>query len=97
MAHWQKVLPLPVLEVAYEDLVAQQEKVSRRLVEFCGLEWDERCLRFHENDRQVRTLSLMQVRQPMYGTSVGRWRRYAAHLGPLLQALGYPEQKGHPS
>jgi hypothetical protein len=88
MAHWRAVLPLPLLEVAYEDLVADVESVSRRLVAFCGLEWDERCVRFHENQRLVQTMSRVQVRQPIYTSSVGRWRRYAAHLQPLLQALG---------
>jgi hypothetical protein len=88
MAHWREVLPLPVLDVVYEELVADTERVSRQLVEFCGLPWDERCLRFYENPRPVRTVSKLQVRRPVYGSSVGRWRRYAAHLAPLRQALG---------
>jgi hypothetical protein len=92
MAHWRAVLPLRMLEVVYEDLVADQEVVSRRLVEFCGLDWDDRCLKFHENPRPVETSSRVQVRQPLYKGSVGRWRRYAAHLGPLLDALGYPPE-----
>lgn len=91
MAHWKAVLPVPVLEVVYEDLVANQEQVSRRLVDFCGLEWDERCLKFYESRRTVQTASKLQVRQPIYTKSVGRWRHYAAHLGPLRQALGLPE------
>jgi tetratricopeptide (TPR) repeat protein len=88
MAHWREVLPLPVLDVAYEELVADTGRVSRQLVEFCGLPWDERCLRFYENPRPVRTVSKLQVRRPVYGSSVGRWRRYAAHLAPLRLALG---------
>jgi tetratricopeptide (TPR) repeat protein len=88
MAHWRRVLPVPVFELHYEELTADQEAVSRRLVEFCGLEWDERCLRFHETRRPVRTASTLQVRRPMYRTSVGRWKRYEAQLGPLLDALG---------
>jgi tetratricopeptide (TPR) repeat protein len=88
MAHWQKVRPLPILEVVYEELVADVEAGSRRLVEFCGVPWDERCLRFYENPRPVRTVSKHQVRQPVYSSSVGRWRRYAAHLAPLQKALG---------
>jgi tetratricopeptide (TPR) repeat protein len=91
MAHWHAVLPVPILEVVYEDLVANLEPVSRRLVAFCGLEWDERCLKFHENRRPVQTVSKLQVRQPIYQSSVGRWRRYARHLQPLLAALGYHE------
>jgi Flp pilus assembly protein TadD len=87
MAHWRTVLPLRMLDVVYEDLVADPEAGSRRLIEFCGLEWDERCLKFHENRRPVQTASRLQVRQPLYTTSLGRWRRYEAHLGPLLAAL----------
>jgi tetratricopeptide (TPR) repeat protein len=97
MVHWRTVLPLPLLEVDYEELVRDQEGVSRRLVDFCGLPWDERCLRFYQNPRPVRTVSKLQVRQPIYGSSVGRWRRYAAHLAPLRQALGLAaEGRDHP-
>jgi len=88
MVHWRSVLPLPLLEVAYEEMVDDPEAVSRRLVSFCGLEWDDRCLAYYENQRAVRTASLFQVRQPVYKSSVGRWRPYAAHLRPLLEALG---------
>jgi tetratricopeptide (TPR) repeat protein len=87
MAHWARVLPLPVFELQYEELTAQQEAISRRLVAFCGLEWDKRCLRFHESRRVVRTASTLQVRRPMYQSSVGRWKHYQAHLQPLLEAL----------
>ena len=88
MAHWRAVLPLSILDVTYEEVVADIEGQSRRLVAFCGLDWEDRCLRFHENPRSVRTLSTVQVRQPLYTTSVARWRRYAAHLRPLVEALG---------
>jgi tetratricopeptide (TPR) repeat protein len=88
MAHWKAVLPIPMLEVVYEDVVADLETESRRIVAFCGLEWEDRCLRFHENERKVHTMSRVQVRQPIYKSSVGRWRRYEAHLEPLLKALG---------
>ncbi len=87
MSHWKRVLPVPVFELDYEELTADQEGVSRRLVAFCGLEWDERCLRFHETDRPVQTASALQVRKPMYRSAVGRWKRYERHLGPLLAAL----------
>ena len=86
MAHYKRVLPLPIFELRYEELTNDQEAVSRRLVESCGLEWDDRCLRFHETERPVRTNAL-QVRQPLYRTAVGRWKRYEKHLGPLLEAL----------
>ena len=89
MAHWRAVLPPDVLlEVDYEKLVANLEVEARRIVAFCGLAWDERCLRFHETARPVRTLSGMQVRQPLFSTSIGRWRPYAAWLEPLREALG---------
>ena len=88
MAHWRRASPLPMLEVAYEELVADQEGVSRRIIEFCGLEWDDRCLAFHEHDRPIRTLSFWQARQPIYTSSVGRWRQYEKYLGPLKEELG---------
>jgi tetratricopeptide (TPR) repeat protein len=88
MEHWKQVLPVPMLELHYEELTAEPEAVSRRLLAFCGLDWDERCLRFHETDRPVRTASAAQVRNPMYRTAVGRWKRYERHLQPLIAALG---------
>jgi tetratricopeptide (TPR) repeat protein len=87
MAHWQAVLPLRILSVDYEQLVADPGLHTRRIVEFCGLEWEDRYLRFHENRNTVRTSSGWQVRQPMYSTAVGRWRNYEQHLAPLLKAL----------
>jgi tetratricopeptide (TPR) repeat protein len=87
MAHWRLVLPLPIREVVYEELVFNQESVSRGLVEFCGLQWHDACMRFYENRRPVKTSSVLQVRQPMYRTSVGRWHHYSTRLGPLLEAL----------
>ncbi|MDE2182930.1 MAG: sulfotransferase [Alphaproteobacteria bacterium] len=88
MAHWRAVLPEGVmLEVAYESLVADLEGEARRLVAYCDLGWDERCLRFFEAARAVRTLSEMQVRQPLFTTSVGRWQAYASWLQPLRDAL----------
>jgi len=88
MDHWRRTLPLPVLEVPYEDLVADHHAMTRKIVEFAGLEWDERCLDFHSLDRRVSTSSKWQVRQPIYKTAVARWRKYEKHLGPLKEALG---------
>ena len=88
MAHWRSVLRVPMMEIRYEDLVENQEALSRQLVEFCGLEWDERCLSFHQSKRVVRTASYDQVRRPMYKKSVARWKHYESFLGPLLAALG---------
>jgi len=83
-----------MLEVDYEDLVAEQEQVSRRLVEFCGLSWDARCLEFHRTERSVQTASIWQVRQPMYATSVDRWKHYEKYLGPLKEALAGSSERG---
>jgi tetratricopeptide (TPR) repeat protein len=89
MDHWQRVLPDgAMLDVEYESLVADNEVQARRLIEFCGLEWDDACLDFFKNDRSIRTASVIQVRQPIYRTSLERWKRYRKHLGPLLDALG---------
>lgn len=87
MEHWKRVLPIPVLDVVYEDMVSNQEEVSRRIVDFLGLEWDDRCLAFHKVDRPVLTASAWQVRQPIYTGSKERWRNYEKHLGPLLRGL----------
>jgi tetratricopeptide (TPR) repeat protein len=89
MAHWRDALPANVmLEVQYEEVVADLEGQARRVVAHCGLEWDSRCLDFHQTVRPVRTASVAQVRQPIYKSSVGRWRAYEAFLGPLLAELG---------
>jgi tetratricopeptide (TPR) repeat protein len=87
MDHWRKVLPVSIFELKYEDLVQGQEAISRKLVEFCGLKWDADCLNFHENKRPVFTGSIWQVRQPIYGTSCGRWQNYDKFLGPLKDVL----------
>ena len=87
MDHWRAALPPGMmLEVRYEDVIADLEGQSRRIVGHCGLEWDARCLEFHRSERSVRTASFAQVRRPLYPTSVGRWRSYEAFLGPLVAA-----------
>jgi hypothetical protein len=87
MDHWHEVLPISILEIQYETLVDNLETESRRLIDFLGLEWDPACLSFHDTERAVATASHWQVRQPLYGTSVGRWRHYQRHLGGLLRQL----------
>src|SRR5258708_14818057 len=87
MTHWHRVLPLPILDVQYEDLVASPESKIREMLAFAGLDWDERCLSFHETNRTVRTASNWQVRKPLSTSSIGRWRRYEKQLGPLVAAL----------
>lgn len=89
MQHWRSVLPQGAFQdVRYEDIVADQEAQSRRLIEYCGLEWDDACLEFQNSKRGVKTASMVQVRQPIYKSSVERWRKYEKSLGPLLVALG---------
>ena len=87
MEHWQKVLPVPVLELDYEETVTDLEDAARRLVAWCGLEWESKCLEFHKANRSVSTASAVQVRQPIYTTSVGRWKHYEQSLATLLDSL----------
>jgi Flp pilus assembly protein TadD len=87
MRHWQDELAVPVLDVPYEGLVADPEPWTRRIVEFCGLPWDDRCLRFHERGRVVKTASYDQVTRPIYTSSVGRWKGFDRHLAPLKRVL----------
>jgi len=88
MTHWRRVLPQGVmLEVEYEELIADIAPQARRILAHCGLAWDERCLAFHETQRPVRSASAAQVRQPLYRSAVGRARPYMRMLGPLLEAL----------
>jgi len=87
MAHWHAVLPGRVLDVRYEEMVADQAGQTRRLLEFCGLPWEDACLRFWETERAIRTASSEQVRQPIYDDSVSRWRHYERELAPLIEIL----------
>jgi sulfotransferase family protein len=87
MNHWRTVLPFELLDVDYEGTVSDLETTARRLVHWCGLEWEPACLRFHEGSRPVRTASVSQVRQPIYRRSVGRWRNYEHTLGLLFESL----------
>jgi hypothetical protein len=87
MQHWREALPGRMLEIDYEELVENQEAVSRKLIDFVGLEWDDACLRPQDVQRTVLTASVWQVRQPVYKRSAGRWKNYEKHLGPLRGAL----------
>ncbi|UCD74319.1 MAG: sulfotransferase [Phycisphaerales bacterium] len=86
--HWKEVLDLPVLEVRYEQLVSDQEPETRRMIDFCSLDWHESCLNPHSSGRTVMTLSYHQVSKPMYKSAIGRYERYRPYLGPLFEALG---------
>jgi tetratricopeptide (TPR) repeat protein len=92
MAHYRSVLPADrFLDVQYEDLVADQENVTRQMIEFCDLEWNEACLRPESNERSVKTPSVWQVRQPVYKTSTARWRKYEPWLGAFAELFEYAD------
>ena len=98
MEHWQRVLPPGrVLEVRYENVVADLEGQARRLLAHCGLEWDPSCLEFHKTERPIRTASALQVRKPVYSSAVGHWRSYANFLAPLIAEVGLAETYGDPA
>jgi tetratricopeptide (TPR) repeat protein len=89
MTYWETALPENMMiTVNYEVLIADFENQAKRIINHVGLPWDEACLKFHENDRQVKTASLNQVRKPIYNTSVGRWKKYEEYLKPLIKELG---------
>lgn len=88
MNHWRQILPANTwLDIEYEAMVGNMETDAQRLIEFCDLPWDPACLAFHQSKRQVRTASFLQVRQPVYTSSIERWRRYEQELAPLIKAL----------
>jgi tetratricopeptide (TPR) repeat protein len=87
MDHWSSVLPGKVLDVSYEDVVADLETQVRRMLDHCGLPFEEQCLSYYETDRAVKTASSEQVRKPIYSSSVNLWRSYEAHLVPLIEIL----------
>jgi len=87
MEHWRNTLPVPLLHVDYEETVGNLESVARRLVSWCGLEWEPACLEFHQTERPVRTASVTQVRQPIYTRSVARWKHYEPVMGSLFEKL----------
>jgi len=87
MDHWRRVLPLATIEVRYEEMVANTEDVSRRIIEFCGLPRDSTVLDFHLQKRHISSSSMTQVRRPIYTSSVNRSRHYRSRLNPLVTAL----------
>ena len=96
MDYWKDELYIPILDVPYEALVDDTELWARRIVEYCGLEWEAQCLEFYKQDRHVHTASYNQVRQPVYRSSVNRWRHFDKQLEPLKQILGEAAIKYHP-
>jgi tetratricopeptide (TPR) repeat protein len=97
MDHWRTVLPEgAMIDVQYEEVVADVEGNARRLIDFVGLEWDPACVEFHKSSRPVKTASVAQVRKPVYSGSVERWRKYGPGLQPLLDSLGYVDGSAAP-
>lgn len=88
MAHWYETLPVPMFQLRYEALIDDPQPTLQALFDFLDMEWDEGVLDFYKSKRSVKTASVVQVRQPLYSSSVGRWRVYERHLGPLLEGLG---------
>lgn len=87
MRHWHRLMPGKILDVCYEELARNQEEESRRIILNCGLQWGDSCLDFHKNAAPSLTASLAQVRQPIYTTSIGRWRNYREELQPLVEVF----------
>jgi len=87
MRHFERLLGERILWIDYEDLIVDQEGQTRRLLDFCGLDWQPQCLRFELNDAPVATASAAQVRDKLHGDAQGRWRRYSRELQPLLALL----------
>jgi len=87
MQHWESLLPKQIYTVQYEDLIRDTEATSKHLIEHIGLKWDERCLKYYETTKSVKTASQWQVRQPIYATSVEYWQHYSEHLNELKLVL----------
>jgi hypothetical protein len=88
MEHWRQALPEGrMLELNYEELIADPETSAKRVLDHCGLEWDDQVLKFWEARRPVKSASMFQVREPIYDRSIGRWKPYADYLAPLFKAL----------
>ena len=92
MDHWRKVMPDQFYEIKYEALTTNQEEESRKLIDYCGLEWEDACLDFYKTKRKVKTASAFQVRQPMSSKSVDLWKRYGEALQPLIDVLHIPQE-----
>jgi len=85
--HWFSVLRKNIYSINYEDIVKDLVKQSKSLIDYCDLEWEQACLDFHQTERDVRTASAVQVRQPIYNSSVGLWKKYEKELDPLVKII----------
>ena len=92
MKHWKEVIDIPIMTVQYEDVLQDQEAMSRKLLDFCDLEWDESVMSFHKTKRSVATASYDQVRQPIYQSSKERWRNYEKYIDPLKDELNFSDE-----
>ena len=90
--HWETVLPKKIYRVSYEELIADQEYISKQMINFCKLDWEEECLNFHSTKREVHTASAVQVRKPIYKTSVNLSKKYKENLNPLISELNAGEK-----
>ena len=91
MKYWHEVLDIKIHNVVYEDLMKDQKNITRKMLEYCGLEWNDKCMNFHQSKRDVNTPSYDQVRKPLYKKSVARWKNYKEYLNPLTKRLGLTE------
>ena len=91
MQYWHEVLDIQIHNVIYEELMESQEAITSKMLEFCGLEWSDKCMNFHQSKRDINTPSYDQVRKPLYKKSVARWKNYEKHLQPLIDKLGLNE------
>jgi hypothetical protein len=87
MKHWHEVYPNDIYDIQYEKLIEDQEEETKKLIDYCGLDWEEECLKFYENKRSVNTASSEQVRQPIYKGAMFAWKNYESELGPLIEIL----------
>jgi len=88
MEHWENTIDIPIHTVRYDDMVNDQETTTRKLLEYCSLEWNDACLDFHKSKRVVATASYDQVRQKIYTQSQARWKKYEKNISPLIENLG---------
>ena len=87
MKFWHQAYPKKIYDLNYENLTINQETETRNLLNFCNLDWDANCLKFNENDRAVKTISALQVRQKIYQGSSDSWKKYWSHIQPLINSL----------
>jgi len=87
MDFWKNTIGIPMIEMQYEELVSDQNAITRRMLEYCDLSWDDACLKFHDADHVTRTASYDQVRRKLYSSSVGRWKKYEGHVSKLRNIL----------